>query len=173
MPRIAASKRPSRPLIEIRAARRRDAPKILAFIRALAAYERLSHEVVADEAALRKALFGKRRAAEVLIGRLDGTDAGFAVFFQSFSTFLGRPGLFLEDLFVEPKYRGRGLGRALLLKLARIARERGCGRLEWNVLDWNDDARRFYVGLGATEKKEWRLFRVAGSALTRLGTMHG
>ncbi len=145
-----------------------DVEVILAFIRGLAAYEELAHEVVADEDTLRHSLFGGRPAAEVLIAELDGGPAGFAVFFPSFSTFLGKAGLYLEDLFVLPELRGRGVGRELLACLARIALARDCGRLEWSVLDWNEPAIRFYQRLGAEPMDGWTVNRVTGSALAAL-----
>jgi len=140
-------------------------------IRALAEYEKLSHLMVADGSALARALFGDKPVAEALIARElseNSAPVGFALFFPTFSTFLGRTGLWLEDLFVYPAYRGQGVGRALLLRLARIARERDCGRFEWAVLDWNAPAIRFYEGLGATLLSDWRICRVAGPALDRL-----
>lgn len=149
-----------------------DVPDLLALIRALAEYEKLAHLVVTDEAALSAALFGPQPAAEALIA-LDagqsGQVAGFALFFHTFSTFLGRRGLWLEDLFVLPAQRGKGLGRALLTHLAGIARERGCGRFEWSVLDWNTPAIGFYERMGATLLPEWRIARVTGDALARFG----
>lgn len=149
-----------------------DVPDLLALIRALAEYEKLTHLVVTDEAALSAALFGPQPAAEALIA-LDagqsGQVAGFALFFHTFSTFLGRRGLWLEDLFVLPAQRGKGLGRALLTHLAGIARERGCGRFEWSVLDWNTPAIGFYERMGATLLPEWRIARVTGDALARFG----
>ena len=143
-------------------------PLILSFIRELAEYERLSDEVVATEEALRAHLFGERPVAEVVIGEEGGTPAGFALFFHSFSTFLGRPGIYLEDLYVRPESRGRGVGRALLVHLARLAKERGCGRLEWSVLDWNEPAIGFYGRLGASPVDGWTVFRVTGEALEEL-----
>ncbi|HEX8452863.1 MAG TPA: GNAT family N-acetyltransferase [Longimicrobium sp.] len=154
--------------IEIRAAGVEDVPLILHFIRRLAEYERLAHEVVATEEGLREGLFGARPGAEVVIAEWEGTPAGFALFFHNFSTFLGRPGLYLEDLFVEPEHRGRGIGRALLAHLARLAVERGCGRLEWWVLDWNEDAIRFYRSLGAVSMDDWTVYRVTGDPLRTL-----
>ncbi|MCC6195970.1 MAG: GNAT family N-acetyltransferase [Burkholderiales bacterium] len=144
----------------------------MAMIRALADYERLSHLVTADEAGLAQSLFGERPAAEAMIARetaQDGEAAGFAIFFHTFSTFLGRRGLWLEDLFVYPRFRGRGLGRELLTAVAQIARDRGCGRFEWAVLDWNEPAVAFYEGMGATLLPEWRLARVTGQALAGFG----
>jgi GNAT superfamily N-acetyltransferase len=152
----------------IRAATEADVPLILRFIRELAEYERLAHEVVATEEILRETLFGARRYAEVLIAEEDGEAAGFALFFHNFSTFLGRPGIYLEDLYVRPEMRGRSTGRALLAHLAALAVERGCGRLEWWVLDWNESAIRFYRSLGAQPMDDWTVFRVAGDALHRL-----
>jgi GNAT superfamily N-acetyltransferase len=152
----------------IRAATEADVPLILRFIRELAEYERLAHEVVATEEILRRTLFGARRYAEVVIAEEEGEPAGFALFFHNFSTFLGRPGIYLEDLYVRPEMRGRGTGRALLAHLAALAVERGCGRLEWWVLDWNEAAIRFYRSLGAQPMDDWTVFRVAGDSLHRL-----
>jgi GNAT superfamily N-acetyltransferase len=154
----------------IRQASEADIPLILAFIRQLADYERLSHAVVVTEDNLRECLFGERRYAEVLIGEADGTPVAFAIFFHNFSTFRGRPGLYLEDLFVIPEMRGKGFGRAMLVELARIARERNCGRLEWAVLDWNESAIQFYETLGAVLLNDWSIFRVTDEALDRLAT---
>jgi GNAT superfamily N-acetyltransferase len=145
-----------------------DLPIIARLIRALAEYERLADRVVFDERQLGDHLFGPRPAAEVLLAETDGRVVGFALFFQNFSTFLGRPGLYLEDLFVEPAFRGRGHGKALLCALARLAVERGCGRLEWAVLDWNEPAIRFYKSLGAIPMDEWTVYRVAGADLAAL-----
>ena len=153
---------------EIRQATAVDVPLILSFIRQLAEYERLSHEAVMTEEILRQSLFGPRPSAEVLLGYSGGAPVAFAVFFHNFSTFLGKPGLYLEDLFVIPEMRGRGFGRAMLIQLARIARERKCGRFEWSVLDWNEPAINFYKSLGAVPMDEWTIFRVTGSALDRL-----
>jgi GNAT superfamily N-acetyltransferase len=141
---------------------------ILGFIRALAEYEKLPHEVVAGEAMLRQHLFGERPVAEVILSEWDGEAVGFALFFTSFSTFVGRPGLYLEDLFVREEMRGRGIGRALLVELARIAVERNYGRMEWSVLDWNTPSIEFYKKLGAQPKDEWTVYRVAGEALQKL-----
>jgi GNAT superfamily N-acetyltransferase len=152
----------------IRPAAETDVPLILRFVRELAEYERLAHEVVATEAGLRDTLFGARPYAEVVIAEEDAEPAGFALFFHNYSTFLGRPGIYLEDLYVRPAARGRGIGRALLAHLARLAMERGCGRLEWWVLDWNENAIRFYRSLGAQPMEDWTVFRVAGEALERL-----
>jgi GNAT superfamily N-acetyltransferase len=152
----------------IRFATAADAAAILGFITELAAYEQLSHEVVADEAALRATLFGARPAAEVLIAELGGAPVGFALFFQSYSTFLARPGLYLEDLFVRPAVRGRGVGSALLSALARIAVERDYGRFEWSVLDWNEPAIRLYRALGAAAMDQWTVNRLTGAPLAAL-----
>jgi len=159
--------------LEIATARESDVPTILAFIRELAAFEKLSHEVVAGEDDLRRTLFGPRPYAEVLIARLGGDPVGFALFFHNYSTFLGKPGLYLEDLFVSPAARGRGVGRALLARLARLAVERECGRLEWWVLDWKDDAIGFYRRLGAEPMDEWTVFRLAGAPLRELAAQDG
>jgi GNAT superfamily N-acetyltransferase len=145
-----------------------DVPQIFAFIRALADYERLLHEVVATEDGLRGALFGPRPYAEVVLAEDAGVPLGFALFFHTFSTFLGQPGLYLEDLFVIPEARGRGVGKALLTQLARLAVERGCGRVEWAVLDWNAPAIRFYDSLGARPNDEWTVYRLTGDPLAAL-----
>jgi GNAT superfamily N-acetyltransferase len=154
--------------IRIEPAQERDVPLILALIRGLAEYERLADQCIATEARLREALFGAQPAAEVLLAYADDQPAGFALFFHNFSTFLGRRGLYLEDLFVKPEFRRLGIGRRLLTELARIAVERGCGRFEWSVLDWNAPAIEFYTRLGAKPLDEWTIFRVTGSALTEL-----
>ena len=146
-----------------------DVPLILTFIRELAAYEKLSHVVSATEHDLARTLFGERPAAEVRIARWSGEPAGFALFFPNYSTFLGKPGLYLEDLFVRPAFRGHGIGRALLRELAQIAHARGCGRLEWWVLDWNEPAIGFYKKLGAEPMSDWTVFRLTGEALEKLG----
>ena len=143
-------------------------PAIAALIRALADYEHLSHEVELDEAALREHLFGEHRYAEVLITEEPGAVVGFALFFHNFSTFLGKPGLYLEDLFVVPEHRGAGHGKALLARLAQIARDRGCGRLEWSVLDWNEPSIQFYRALGARPMDDWTTYRLSGDALDAL-----
>jgi GNAT superfamily N-acetyltransferase len=145
-----------------------DVPIILELIRGLGEYERLSDEIVATEDGLRKWLFGERPAAEVVLAYVDTTVAGFALFFHNFSTFLGRPGLYLEDLFVKPEWRGRGIGQRLLVHLAALAVERGCGRMEWTVLDWNEPALRFYERMGARVMKEWKLCRLTGDSLARV-----
>ncbi len=154
----------------IRPATLDDVSTILSFIRALAEYERLSHAVTATEGQLRSHLFGDRPAAEVLIGELDGRPVGFALFFASFSTFLAKPGVYLEDLFVLPAARGRGVGKALLTAVAKLAVGRQAGRLEWSVLDWNDPAIGFYRKLGAEPMDEWTTMRLTGGPLERLGT---
>lgn len=153
----------------IRPATSEDIPLILDFIRGLAEFEKLSHEVEATPEALRATLFPEHGhpAAECRIAYLDGTAAGFALFFTNYSTFLARPGLHLEDLFVVPALRGRGVGKALLIDLARLANARGCGRLEWNVLDWNQPAIDFYESLGARRLREWQICRLTGPALER------
>jgi GNAT superfamily N-acetyltransferase len=149
-----------------------DVPLILTFIRALAEYERLLHEVVATEDGLRAALFGPRPYAEVVLAEDAGTPVGFALFFHTFSTFLGRPGIYLEDLFVVPEARGKGVGRALLAELARLALTRGCGRVEWAVLDWNATAIRFYESLGARPNEAWTVYRLTGDPLAALAGAH-
>ena len=154
--------------IFIRPATAADMSLIGQFIRDLAEYEKLAHAVRFDEAVMAQKLFGPRPFAEVLIGEIDGEPQGFALFFHNFSTFEGRPGIYLEDLFVRPNARGSGLGKALLGKLAALAVERDCARLEWSVLDWNTPAIDFYKALGATAMDEWTVFRVDGSALTEL-----
>lgn len=154
--------------LAIRFATASDASTILSFIRGLARYEKLEHEVVADEAALHATLFGARPAAEVLLAELSGTPVGFALFFPSYSTFLARPGLYLEDLFVDPAARGRGVGLALMSALARIAVARNYGRFEWSVLDWNTPALDFYAALGAVPQSEWTVQRLVGPPLAAL-----
>lgn len=154
--------------LSIRPATSADLPLIAQFIRDLAEYERLPHEVRFDEAELEDRLFGARPYAEVLIGEIDGAPQGFALFFHNFSTFEGKPGVYLEDLFVRPDARGSGLGKALLAALAQIAVERDCARLEWSVLDWNAPSIAFYKSLGARFLDEWTGMRVDGDALTEL-----
>ncbi|KAF1709125.1 GNAT family N-acetyltransferase [Pseudoxanthomonas sacheonensis] len=156
------------PNIELRPATRADVSQILAFVRELAEYEKLAHEAVATEAGMTEQLFGARPAAEVVIAEVDGQPAGFALFFHNFSTFLGQRGLYLEDLFVRPQYRGLGLGKRLMVHLAKLAVERGCGRFEWSVLDWNEPAIRFYRSLGAVGLEEWTVQRLTGPALDAL-----
>jgi GNAT superfamily N-acetyltransferase len=152
----------------IRKATVADVPLILTFIRALADYEKLLHEVAATEEMLRETLFGNRKVAEVVIGSLDGEPVSFALFFHNFSTFLGKPGLYLEDLFVKPEVRGKGIGKVMLAYLAKLAKDRDCGRLEWWVLDWNEPAIGFYRSIGAIPMDEWTVQRVTGDALTEL-----
>ena len=154
--------------LAIRFATAADVSTILAFIRALARYEKLEGEVVADEAGLLATLFGPRPAAEVLLAELAGTAVGFALFFTSYSTFLARPGLYLEDLFVDPAARGQGIGLALMSALARIAVERDHGRFEWSVLDWNTPALEFYRALGAQPQGDWTVHRIVGAPLAQL-----
>jgi GNAT superfamily N-acetyltransferase len=154
--------------ITIRPAGEHEVAVILQFIRDLAQYEHLEHEVVATEQMLRDVLFGQRRYAEVVFACLRGEPVGFALFFHNFSTFLGRPGIYLEDLFVRPAARGHGVGRRLLSWLAAQAVSRNCGRLEWSVLDWNEPSIRFYRNLGAVAMDEWQIFRVTGPALSQL-----
>jgi GNAT superfamily N-acetyltransferase len=155
--------------IVVRSATPTDASLILDFIRALATYEKLAHVVVATEETVRETLFGARPAAEALIAELDGTPAGFAVFFHNYSTFLSRPGIYLEDLFVKPELRRHGVGRALFSRVAKLAVERRCGRFEWSVIDWNEPAIAFYKSLGAEPVSEWTIFRLTGEALARVG----
>lgn len=155
--------------ISIRPAAPADLPLIAQLIRDLADYEKLAHEVRFDEAVLGEKLFGARPYAEVVIGELDGAAQGFALFFHNFSTFEGKPGIYLEDLFVRPDARGSGLGKALLSHLAMLALERDCARLEWSVLDWNEPAIGFYKKLGARLMDEWTVMRVDGAALAQLG----
>jgi GNAT superfamily N-acetyltransferase len=152
----------------LRTATRDDVPVIAELIRGLARFEKLEHEVVMTEALLAAGLFGDRPYAEVVLAEDEGRPVGFALFFHTFSTFLGRPGIYLEDLFVLPEHRGRGIGRMLLAHLARLAVERGCGRLEWAVLDWNRDAIGFYERLGARPNSDWTVYRLTGEALTGL-----
>jgi GNAT superfamily N-acetyltransferase len=156
------------PGLTLRFATQADVGTILSFIKELADYEKLSHEVEADERALRASLFDGRRVAEVVLAVFQGTPVGFALYFHNFSTFLGRPGIYLEDLYVTPAMRGQGIGTAVLAYLAHLARERGCGRLEWAVLDWNAPATTFYRNLGAQPLDEWTVFRLTGSALREL-----
>ncbi|MCL2380409.1 MAG: GNAT family N-acetyltransferase [Treponema sp.] len=156
--------------ITFRSAGPGDIPLILRFIRDLARYEKLEHEVVATEELLCQWLFEKN-AAEVIFAVVDGTEAGFALFFSTYSTFLGRAGMFLEDLFVSPEYRRTGIGKALFCELARLSVERGYGRLEWRCLDWNTPSIDFYLSLGAKPKSEWTEYRIAGGALSKLAGM--
>ncbi len=159
---------PARADLRISPAKREDVPLILGFIRKLAEYEKLSHEVVADEERLDAALFGKDPVAEVLLAYVGEEPVGFAVYFRNFSTFLARGGLYLEDLYIEPSHRGRGIGKAMLAELARIAVGRGLGRMNWAVLNWNQPAIDFYEKLGAVVHDTWRICRLSGEALERL-----
>jgi GNAT superfamily N-acetyltransferase len=154
--------------ITIRPATERDVPTIFGFIRALAEYERLEHELVATEEQLRQTLFGPRAYAEVVFACVNDEPLGFALFFHNYSTFLAKPGIYLEDLFVRPEARGRGLGKRLLTWLAMTAVDRNCGRLDWAVLDWNEPSIAFYKSLGAVHKHEWQIFRLTGDALEGL-----
>ena len=156
--------------LSIRPAAPGDCAFILSLIRELAEYEKLSHTVVATEEMLREALFGARPAAEVIIGCWHGESVGFALFCTNFSTFLGRPGLYLEDLYVQPAHRGRGIGKALLTHLAKLAVQRNYGRVEWSVLDWNTPSIDFYKSVGAVPMDEWTTFRLTGDALKTLGS---
>lgn len=156
------------PHVSLRPAVPADIPLIIELITELADYERLVHEVKADAQRMHEHLFGPRPYAEVLIGEVDGEPQGFALFFHNYSTWLSQPGIYLEDLFVRPAARGAGLGKALLTELARLAVERGCGRLEWSVLDWNEPAIGFYRGLGARPQDEWTVYRLTGEALRDL-----
>ena len=156
------------PGLTLRFAIEPDVGTILGFIRELAEYEKLSHEVVATEDTLRASLFQGRQVAEVILAEFQGSAVGFALFFHNFSTFLGQPGIYLEDLYVTPAMRGKGVGTTLLSFLARLASERGCGRLEWAVLDWNQPAITFYKNLDAQPMDEWTVFRLTGPALSAL-----
>ena len=152
----------------IRPAEEKDVPLILQFIKELAEYERLGGEVVATEDILRRNLFGERRVAEVILGYYQEQPVSFALFFHNFSTFLGKPGIYIEDLFVKEEYRGKGFGTKMLSYLARLAKERNCGRLEWWVLDWNKSAIGFYESLGAEPMSDWTVYRITGEALDKL-----
>jgi GNAT superfamily N-acetyltransferase len=152
---------------QIRSAAVADVSLILGFIRDLAVYEKLAHEMVATETTLRDTLFGPAPVAQVAIAEVDGRPAGFALYFFNYSTFLAKPGIYLEDLFVKPEFRGAGTGKALLLHLAKIANARGCGRMEWAVLDWNEPAIKFYESLGARRMKEWQICRLTGTSLAQ------
>jgi GNAT superfamily N-acetyltransferase len=155
-------------MLRITPATAADTPVIWSLIRELAEFERLLDEVTANEEQLHATLFGEHRSAEVLIARVADEVAGFALFFHNYSTFLAKPGLYLEDLYVRPKFRGQGTGEALLKHLAKVAVERGCGRFEWSVLDWNQRAIDFYKALGAKPMNDWTIFRVTGEALAKL-----
>lgn len=154
--------------IQISPVRPEDVPVLLSFVRELAEYEKLEHQMVATEADFRRALFGDRSNVEAVIARVDGEAVGYAIFFATFSTFLGKPGLYLEDVFVRPSARGAGVGRELLRYLARLVVDRGWGRFEWAVLDWNEPAIGFYKRLGAVPLDDWTIFRVTGDALRKL-----
>ena len=156
--------------VVFRNARRQDIPLIFSFIRELADYERLTEEVKVTEVDLEEHLFGKNSSAEVVIAEYKNEPVGFALFFSNFSTFLGKPGIYLEDLFVRVSARGKGIGRALVTHLAGVAKERNCGRLEWSVLNWNQSAIEFYRRLGAVPLKEWTVYRLTGKALQELGS---
>jgi GNAT superfamily N-acetyltransferase len=155
--------------IQITEATESDVPLILELIRGLADYEKLAHQVTATEDKLRRTLFGPRPAADVLLARSGGECTGFALFFPSYSTFLAAPGIYLEDIFVKPAWRGKGIGGKLLRRVAAIACQRGCGRLEWEVLDWNEPSIGFYKSLGAIPLDDWTRYRVTGEALAKLG----
>lgn len=154
--------------IRIQPATEADTPLMLTLIKALAEYERLEHEVVATEEMIRESFFGERPHASAVIARIGGDAVGFAIWFSTYSTFLSKPGIYLEDLFVLPAWRGKGVGRELLGHLARIAVDRGCGRIEWSVLNWNEQAIRFYRGIGARPMDEWTVYRMTGDAIARL-----
>jgi|SRR6185437_11807065 len=158
--------------LKIVPARERDIPLVLHFIRQLAEFERLTHEVIANEQVLRDSLFGERPVAEVALAYVAGHAVGFAVYFPNFSTFIGRPGIYLEDLFVLPAFRGKGIGRALLSYLARLAKQRNYARVEWAVLDWNQPAIDFYRRLGATPMHDWTVFRLTGPALDEAAALY-
>ena len=153
--------------ITFRFAEEKDVPVILGFIKELADYEKMLNEVIADETLLREWIFEKKKA-EVIFALIDGKEAGFALFFHNFSTFLGRAGIYLEDLYVKPAHRGKGLGKGLLKQLAKIATERGCGRLEWSCLDWNKPSIDFYLSLGATPMNDWTVYRLTGDTLRKM-----
>lgn len=167
---IRGSVTADQPAHVIRPAVAEDADTVAQLIRELASYERLEHEVSMTADDIRRTLFGDLRFAEGLLAEVDGEPVGLALFFSNYSTFLGRPGLYLEDLFVKPEHRGTGLGKSLLREVARIAVERGCGRLEWAVLNWNQTAIAFYEKLGARPNSEWTTYRLTGEALERLGS---
>jgi GNAT superfamily N-acetyltransferase len=152
----------------IRPATEKDAPVILSLIKGLAEYEKLSHEVFATEKLLRDTLFGAHPVAEVILGDFEGEPVSFALFFHNYSTFLGLPGIYLEDLFVKPEMRRKGFGKVMLAYVANLAKERQCGRLEWSVLDWNEPAWKFYKSIGAVPMDEWTVHRVTGDGISRL-----
>lgn len=156
------------PDVSLRFATETDVHLILSLIKGIAEYEKLLHEVIATEELLKENLFGKRRTAEVILALYKNEPAGFALFFHNFSTFLGKPGIYLEDLFINPELRGKGIGKILLTYLGKIAIDRDCGRIEWSVLDWNESAINFYKKLGARPMDEWTVFRVTGEAIEKL-----
>jgi len=164
---------PSNPCgLRIRRAEQEDVPVLLQFIKKLALYERLSHVVTATEELLRRNLFGEKSVAQAILAEYQGAVAGFAVFFYNFSTFEGKPGIFIEDLYVDESHRGEGLGLAMFMHVARLAKEQGCGRLEWSVLDWNVPAIRLYENLGAEPLSDWTSYRLTGKALRKITEMH-
>ncbi len=154
----------------VRSAGETDLPVIVQLIHELAVYEKLENEITSDPERMRRDLFGSKPVAEVLIAEWAGEPVGFALFFQNYSTFLGKPGLYLEDLFVQPAFRGKGLGKSLILKIAALAMERDCGRFEWAVLDWNQPSIEFYKALGAKPMSEWTIFRLSGDELRKYAT---
>lgn len=154
--------------LKIRNATKEDVPLIVQFIKEIADYEKLSHEVIATESIVFESLFGKEKSAEVVIGEFENKPVGYAIFFHNFSTFLGRKGLYLEDLFVRPEYRGKGFGKKLLLHLVKIAKERNCGRMEWSVLNWNTPAIEFYQSLGAKPMDGWTVYRLDSDTISKL-----
>ena len=166
----AAASAGSSAAFELRSARPHDVPAIVALIRELAEFEKLSHLVVIEPQRLHEHLFGARPVVEALVAEVNGVVIGFALFFTNYSTFLGKPGLYLEDLYVQAAHRGKGIGEAVLSRLARIANERDYGRFEWSVLDWNVDAIRFYERMGATVMSDWRICRITGKALRRFSS---
>jgi len=159
------------PPLKVRVAVEEDAPILLRFIKKLAQFERLSHEVTVTEEALRKNLFGERKVAEAILAEYQNGVVGFAVYFHNLSTFSGKMGIFIEDLFVDESHRGRGFGLAMLVYIAKLAKDRGCGRLNWSVLDWNKPAIRFYERLGAVPLSEWTTYSITGEALDHLSKM--
>jgi GNAT superfamily N-acetyltransferase len=163
-------RKPARMNATLRSAQVEDVPQILAFILELAEYERLAHTVTATEDLLRQSLFGPKPAAEAIIASVGGVDVGWALFFTNFSTFNGLPGIYIEDLYVKPELRGRGIGKALLKRVATLAVERGCGRVEWAVLDWNEPSIQFYKSLGAKPMDEWTTYRLTGDSLKKVVT---
>lgn len=168
MPEKETMKMAANDIVQVMAATAADVPIILDLIRGLAEYEKLSTEVVASEELLHQHLFGPKPVAEVRIAWLRNEAVGFALYFHNFSTFLGRPGIYLEDIYVRPEFRGKGIGKALLKEVARVAAERKCGRLEWSVLDWNEPAIRFYKSLGAKPMSEWTVYRMTAEAIEKL-----